>query len=416
MQTWTMSHRGADRIENNKINASLRAGEIKYLVIEMPTSSRELPADKMTHFLRLVSKWVDAAKPHLQHGTVVAIVGTMSRHWQEPALKDLIASSTLYMSYHRCCHFGLKIGSQDQPSSACLMVASNVEIEGHLCKCQRRDAAAHNMDWHTPDARHQRATVKKKMLEHILRRLRTTSSNTTPDSNDSDLNINLNENVNVNVNSNIATKNKNIGIEKQAAYPTAARERQKERQQANKTPVQKRPQIIEEHYDDCGSSLEGLKKICGDILLLTIDLPNEYFITDDELWQPQLHGLFNTSCFFGYECGQTTASGISYAQNLAELEMRLFYSSGGDRSNTYLDVVELCGGQARVSTICYRRRMLVGPNFDIIDINTQCDLNDEQEQRKVLGFLNKYKPLVTVMAPTCTPYGPLTTPSITPPG
>ena len=162
IRTGSMTHRSADRIENNKISASLRAGEVKLLLIEVPASSKDLPPDKMTHFLRLVSRWVEAAKPHLQHGTVVAIMGTFSRHWQEPVLKDMVASGVLHLTHHRCCHFGLKIGDQDQPSSACFVVASNVKVESHPCRCKDREAAAHTMDWHAQHSNHRRRKLKRR--------------------------------------------------------------------------------------------------------------------------------------------------------------------------------------------------------------------------------------------------------------
>ena len=168
IRTWSMTHRSADRVENNKISASLKVGEIKLLLVEIPAASKDLPPDKMTHFLRLVSRWVEAAKPHLQHGTVVAIIGTFSKHWQEPVLKDTVASNVLHQTYHRCCHFGLKIGDQDQPSSACFVVASNVKIESHPCRCKQRGADTHCMDWHAQHSNHRKTAAKKEMIDQSM--------------------------------------------------------------------------------------------------------------------------------------------------------------------------------------------------------------------------------------------------------
>ena len=67
------------------------------------------------------------------------------------------------------------------------------------------------------------------------------------------------------------------------------------------------------------------------------------------------------------------------------------------------DIVEFCGGESRVSTICIRRWLKSGGNFDIV---TQCDLNDPAVQKRAMDYLDKFKPLVAVMAPTCRPFGP----------
>ena len=64
---------------------------------------------------------------------------------------------------------------------------------------------------------------------------------------------------------------------------------------------------------------------------------------------------------------------------------------------------ELCGGEARVTTLAVRRRLTSGGNFDII---TQCDLNEPSCQQEVLEYLRTSKPLVVVVAPTCRPFGP----------
>ena len=65
--------------------------------------------------------------------------------------------------------------------------------------------------------------------------------------------------------------------------------------------------------------------------------------------------------------------------------------------------MELCGGAARVSQVCIRRKLHTGGNWDII---TDCDLNDPKVQMECLKYIDMVKPLVIVMAPTCTPFGP----------
>ena len=69
-----------------------------------------------------------------------------------------------------------------------------------------------------------------------------------------------------------------------------------------------------------------------------------------------------------------------------------------------LDLVELCGGEGRVSTIAIRRHLKVGENFDLV---TYWDLNDPKDQARVVRYFKKYRPLVAIMGPTCKPFGKL---------
>ena len=64
-----------------------------------------------------------------------------------------------------------------------------------------------------------------------------------------------------------------------------------------------------------------------------------------------------------------------------------------------VDLVEICGGAARTSTVCIRKQLQVGRNFDLI---TQCDLNDPSQQQMVTQYFCDHKPLVAVMAPRCS--------------
>ena len=69
-----------------------------------------------------------------------------------------------------------------------------------------------------------------------------------------------------------------------------------------------------------------------------------------------------------------------------------------------IDIIELCGGEARTSTIAVRRHMNTGRNYDIV---TNCNLNDPAQQAAVTQYIRTYRPLVAIMAPTCTPFGPM---------
>jgi len=68
------------------------------------------------------------------------------------------------------------------------------------------------------------------------------------------------------------------------------------------------------------------------------------------------------------------------------------------------DVVEVCGGEGRVSILAIRRQCNVGINIDLV---THWDLNVPSEQEEVVKYFRKHEPLVCVMGPMCKPFGKL---------
>ena len=129
--------------------------------------------------------------------------------------------------------------------------------------------------------------------------------------------------------------------------------------------VKKKPKVVEEHYDDCGQDLSGLGpdavEDAADYYVTLLIQPSEeryerqdletcyeqasslatYFLKGseasvDDYWPREREGLRITTCFeeFYYVSNQVASS--SYERD---------------------DVVELCGGAARVSVICCRRRL-----------------------------------------------------------
>ena len=182
-QFWTLSPKAADRIENNKVSSYIQDGAVDMLAVELPTPGVDIKAEKATHFYRTLNRWIASAKPFLQKGMIILIFGTFCKHWQEPMLDDMVQAGILHKSYHRLCHFDLKLGQQEAPSSACFVTASNIQLEGHGCKCNNTAASAHVLDWHLKDANHQRHEIRSFMLGKVLEQLKTTTdSSTTPDS------------------------------------------------------------------------------------------------------------------------------------------------------------------------------------------------------------------------------------------
>ena len=156
------------------------------------------------------------------------------------------------------------------------------------------------------------------------------------------------------------------------AYPTEERNLQKAREKVRKEKgikPKKKPKIIENHFDDCGADLSGLG----------ID-PEE---------------------FVEQSTGHLAYSLMSSEVSLSDLDMFLSKVSEVESS---LDIVEICGGTARTSVIAIRKGLVAGDNFDLV---CSCDLNSPINQQKVLSYIKEHRPLIVVMAPTCTPFGPM---------
>eukprot|EP00959_Pyramimonas_sp_CCMP1952_P214059 4478976-Pyramimonas_sp.AAC.1 len=64
-----------------------------------------------------------------------------------------------------------------------------------------------------------------------------------------------------------------------------------------------------------------------------------------------------------------------------------------------VDVLDVCGGEARTSRFAFRRRLIA---FRAV---TSCDPNDEDQQRAVEKYLRQDRPPVAIMAPACQPFG-----------
>ena len=185
------------------------------------------------------------------------------------------------------------------------------------------------------------------------------------------------------------------------AFPTAAKERQKIADKARREAgIAKRTRkfVIEEHYDDCGTDLSGLG---ADIKALTLEylVLEPYFLTCDDPGTSLADGL-ETCWFQGTDADGSNLVRVpstAWFATIPEAGIALMFSGPGD------DVVEICGGEARVTTICIRRRLKSGGNFDLV---TQCDLNTPKGQKELWDHLKVHRPLVVVMSPTCKPFGP----------
>ena len=203
------------------------------------------------------------------------------------------------------------------------------------------------------------------------------------------------------------------------AYPTEAAEKKRDAKRAAKAAgteivVKKRPKKVQDHFDDCGNDLSGIG----------VDLDNSCYVEEDDL-PPKLidsssdedGGLYEDShTFFQHEpsasAGNFPAAGTllnTGEGNFPEagiqipLEHFLAEAEAQKKKGIFADVMQICGGEGRPGLVALRRRMESGGNFDLV---TGYDLNKTADQRKVLQAVDALKPLVLIMSPVCTPFGP----------
>ena len=346
---------------------AIRGSEFAWVWLSMPIKGRHIPASKYSASLEEVVKMLIACEAS---STPCLLFGAFGNPWNHPTIHQISCCPTWTKKYHRLCHYGLSIdGSIATASSACLISLSHgLHVANHSCKCP--EDTAHSMDWLTPGCHQKRDEVVQIIALHLfsealgegmgdmattqrlpdLKRL-ADASDPTPETVEPNL--------------------------EQTAFPTEERMLQKKKEKERKDrgdPSTRgtRKQFVEDHHDDCGCDLSGL----GDDVEL-------------ETTSMFLNGL---PLFTQHSAN---------AQIFDDLDDAIAYMA---RKPPGLDIVELCGGEARCTQIAMRRGLSAGDNFDL---KCNCDLNDSVNQDKVLEYIKSVKPLVAVMAPTCTPYGPM---------
>ena len=386
-----------------------------------------------------MTKVVEWAKHCTSVGIPFILFGPFGRKWQDPQLHVLEQQGVLDKKHHRLCHFGLKADyGQQKPSSTCFVTLSNVPLQAHPCKCNisRQDHVFDLLPKNT-------TTAQSKLLAILLPRLCTQlfpndSNDMTPSSNihqpkhaptghrtpvayptqnvPTTLSTPTTQHLHITVTTdNPDTTQAHLTIDKQAkelraqrkelrkkehAFPTEERIRQKEYDKQRKEKgieVKKRIKIIEDHVDDCGNDLGGL----GDLIkTLHTDYIIEEDSDDEDDDAQQTCTNFSTWAFLGSDWAYTIEISpvhtVQYVKDTAQAIHILGKCGRG------IDIVELCGGAGRVSRVGIRRRLKVGKNFDLV---FHCDLNKTSEQRMVEHYYDTIKPLVSVSAPTCTPFG-----------
>ena len=65
------------------------------------------------------------------------------------------------------------------------------------------------------------------------------------------------------------------------------------------------------------------------------------------------------------------------------------------------DLLEVFGGEAGVTRIAVRKRLVSGGNFDLV---TGCNLLDKNQREALFRLIKSLSPLVVIMGPPCTAF------------
>lgn len=427
------------------VGQDIKKGLYDLLWIDMPLPGRHIAKDRMHSALTQLCRWLQLAS---ECGVPAGLFGAFGNNWKHTALLTLVSEHNFAKSYHRACHFKLKLNKQQtQPSKICFVYLGNPRAQSHICKCQVAQNE-HRMDWSTHDAsisRRPRMQLQQTIAQEVLKQLVIQQANAitgrslhhdTPDSNIVDQNpevyptittqyaecctcqllmpvgishclvcdepfhnsfVATTSNGSKEVPADVARATHDGSTANQPAvwppdvpqpfqsYPTEERMRQKQRLKKMKEAGIK-PRTRAVHVEEKYDD-------CG-----TDTSALSEFLDLNEPAEPALDAALTFIAVDILDNFELKLEGIQtyYATDLKEaLHVLACIQSK-------VDIVEVCGGTARTSRIAIRKHLKVGCNFDLV---TDCDLNDTQQQSLVRQYFRKHKPLVAVLTPRCSAFG-----------
>ena len=139
----------------------------------------------------------------------------------------------------------------------------------------------------------------------------------------------------------------------------------------------KRPKEIEPGKDDCGDDRRGL----GDVQIHMCDVYNEDIRSEDD---EDLHMI------------------LSMTPSITEADIFSIIPALCYGREAYVDILEFCGGQGRISKVAFKRGLTSGGN---LDLTTGCDLGEPTVQYAINHYLNNCYVLVAILQPNCRSVG-----------
>ena len=151
------------------IGRDIKQGVYDMLWIEMPLRGRHIAKDRMHSALHQLCRWLLLAS---EANVPAGVFGAFGSSWKHEAFHALTSKQGFGKSYHRACHFNLKLDpKQEQPSKICFVFLANPRTESHQCKCNVSQVQ-HKMDWTTSDAiaaRRPRMQLQQTIAKEVIK-------------------------------------------------------------------------------------------------------------------------------------------------------------------------------------------------------------------------------------------------------
>ena len=273
---------------------AIRHGRYCALWLEIPRSSRSVPIGKRSAVFNELALWVRTAR---MADIPACLVGLRGVAWQDQHLASLVSDQVICESRHQLCHYGLALADSNQPSRVTYHAFTTFHAESGLCRCPPNTEHIHEFS-----KKVQHSTVRRVRTEtELFQRLITTwlfASSTAQGSErprlrsipDSAPTTGGSTSRRVHFGPHCAAENRRCateylparsngfqgelfehGTQTMEAFPTASKERAKERKKAGQK-SRKIPKIVEDHYDDLGDDLSGLG---SDVTYLSADVSHD---------------------------------------------------------------------------------------------------------------------------------------------
>ena len=450
---WVLAYK-ADERETLKTNQgivqdTIRSSRADVLLITLPVVRRE--NKNLKTFLNRVALFCKEAG-FAQLPVAIFHHHAASDWWTQEAANGLARAYTLSTTCHRWCALGLSntdLG-KGHASNQATYVHTSMRLNSTTCRC--RSGIKHIKDWdrkyeHDEVKQYARQQNNNKMFNHILLAIHaampTFSSTALACPPAPELHLQKGTQLHLQVSTTEERENHGKpsvgnasrreaagngtnrspglpGSPAQTCLPTAARERQKAKEKAEKEAgITKKKATskknVEAHYDDCGDSLAGLNLLVfadADNLIYQFEVDSDgsdYDDNDDdnddvldEFHDPLRDDAvpLYTWAFLG---DATIHASIPDHVHVATNMQQAYTWARTNNTHDHVDIVELCGGAGRPLEIAIHRRMRAGRNFDL---TTGIDLSVPDEVAAYWAYLRHCRPRVVVMAPPCTPFGP----------
>ena len=156
-QGWRVLHYNHGHVNSAgtaRLSQQLKQQEVTALWLDLPVAGRHVKEDRLSSHMSQLCTWLQLCE---ELGTPAVLFGPYGRPWLSPAVKDLCARGTIAKSYHRICAWSYKLDAQQkEPSSTCFVAAAAARaLPGHACNCSVRQSQ-HRLDWSTAKMPHQR--------------------------------------------------------------------------------------------------------------------------------------------------------------------------------------------------------------------------------------------------------------------